>query len=109
RGHEVLEDGASAQLVLGAADDHQRPARECGGRPDARRPGFRVGEVGHARAEPGGESDHERELASRGWNDALEAGRWLAGSGVVPDAALVSSARRAASTWTALAEGGSFE
>jgi len=63
----------------------------------------------HAKAEPGGETDHERELAPRGWNDALEAGRWLAGSGVVPDAALVSSARRTASTWTAVAEGGSFE
>ena len=63
----------------------------------------------HARAEPGGESDHERELASSGWDDALEAGRWLADSGVVPDAALVSSARRTAATWLALAEGGSFE
>jgi phosphohistidine phosphatase len=63
----------------------------------------------HARAEPGGETDHERELASRGWDDALEAGRWLAGSGVVPDAALVSSARRSTATWMALAEGGSFE
>jgi len=63
----------------------------------------------HARAEPGGETDHERELASRGWNDALEAGRWLADRGFVPDAALVSSARRTASTWVALAEGGSFE
>jgi phosphohistidine phosphatase len=63
----------------------------------------------HARAEPGGESDHERELASRGWSDALEAGRWLADSGFVPDSALVSSARRTASTWVALAEGGSFD
>lgn len=63
----------------------------------------------HARAEPGGESDHERELASRGWDDALAAGRWLADRGVVPDAALVSSARRTAATWLALAEGGSFE
>jgi phosphohistidine phosphatase len=63
----------------------------------------------HAKAEPGGETDHDRELASRGWDDALEAGRWLADSGFVPDAALVSSARRAASTWMAVAEGGSFE
>jgi phosphohistidine phosphatase len=65
--------------------------------------------IRHARAEPGGETDHERELAPRGWDDALEAGRWLADSGVVPDAALVSSARRTASTWAALAQGGSFE
>jgi phosphohistidine phosphatase len=63
----------------------------------------------HAKAEPGGETDHDRELAPRGWDDALEAGRWLAGSGLVPDAALVSSARRTASTWTAVAEGGSFD
>src|SRR5207342_2015646 len=63
----------------------------------------------HAKAEPGGESDHERELAAQGWSDALEAGRWLADSGFVPDSALVSSARRTASTWVAVAEGGSFE
>jgi phosphohistidine phosphatase len=63
----------------------------------------------HAKAEPGGETDHDRELAQRGWDDALAAGRWLADSGFVPDAALVSSARRTASTWSAVAEGGSFE
>lgn len=63
----------------------------------------------HARAEPGGESDAARELAQRGWDDALEAGEWLAGSGFTPDAGLVSSARRAASTWLAVVEGGSFE
>jgi phosphohistidine phosphatase len=63
----------------------------------------------HTRAEPGGEKDVERELAPRGYDDALEAGRWLAGSGFAPDAALVSAARRTASTWLALAEGGSFE
>ena len=44
-----LEDGALAELVLGAADDHQRAARECGGRLDARRPGCLVGELGHDR------------------------------------------------------------
>jgi phosphohistidine phosphatase len=63
----------------------------------------------HAKAEPGGETDHVRELAQRGWDDALEAGRWLADRGVVPDGVLVSSARRTTSTWLALAEGGSFE
>jgi len=63
----------------------------------------------HGKAEPGGETDAQRELAQRGWDDALEAGRWLADSGVVPDAALVSSARRTRSTWLALVEGGSFE
>lgn len=63
----------------------------------------------HAKAEPGGETDMLRELAQRGYDDALEAGRWLAGSGISPDAALVSSARRTASTWLAVAEGGSFD
>jgi phosphohistidine phosphatase len=63
----------------------------------------------HAQAEPGGETDAERELAQRGWDDALEAGRWLADKGFVPTAALVSAARRTTSTWLALAEGGSFE
>jgi phosphohistidine phosphatase len=63
----------------------------------------------HARAEPGGEIDFARELAQRGWDDALEAGRWLAGSGFLPTAALVSAARRATATWLALAEGGSFD
>jgi len=63
----------------------------------------------HAKAEPGGETDHARELSQRGWEDALEAGRWLADRGLVPDAALVSSARRTVSTWLAVAEGGSFE
>jgi len=63
----------------------------------------------HARAEPGGETDASRELVQRGWDDALEAGEWLAGGGFSPDAALVSSARRAASTWLAAAQGGSFE
>jgi phosphohistidine phosphatase len=63
----------------------------------------------HAKAEPGGETDVLRELSQRGYDDAREAGRWLAGSGVTPDAALVSSARRTASTWLALAEGGSFD
>ena len=62
----------------------------------------------HARAEPGGDDDRERELAQRGWEEAVAAGGWLADSGFVPDAALVSSARRTASTWVALAEGGSF-
>ena len=63
----------------------------------------------HGKAEPGGETDAERELSQRGWADCVEAGRWLAGSGITPDAALVSSARRTTSTWLAVAEGGSFD
>jgi phosphohistidine phosphatase len=65
--------------------------------------------VRHGRAEPGGASDVERDLLEAGYRDAVEAGRWLADSGFVPDGALVSAARRAASTWLALAEGGSFD
>jgi phosphohistidine phosphatase len=63
----------------------------------------------HSKAEPGGETDHVRELAQRGWDDARDAGRWLADRGLVPDGVLVSSARRTTSTWLAVAEGGSFE
>jgi phosphohistidine phosphatase len=63
----------------------------------------------HGRAEPHAERDTERELAQRGYGDAAEAGRWLADRGFAPDAALVSSARRAMATWLAVAEGGSFE
>jgi phosphohistidine phosphatase len=63
----------------------------------------------HAKAEPGGETDALRELSQRGWDDAHEAGRWLAGHGLTPDSALVSAARRTTSTWLAMAEGGSFE
>jgi phosphohistidine phosphatase len=63
----------------------------------------------HAKAEPGGESDAARELSQRGWDDALEAGRWLHGHDIVPDAALVSAARRTTSTWLALAEGGRLD
>jgi phosphohistidine phosphatase len=63
----------------------------------------------HAQAEPGGDIDHERELAQRGWDDAVAAGRWLADRGFVPDGARVSAARRTTSTWLAVAEGGSFE
>ncbi len=63
----------------------------------------------HSKAEPGGETDHVRALSQRGWDDALEAGRWLADRGLVPDGALVSSAQRTASTWLAVAEGGSFD
>jgi len=65
--------------------------------------------VRHGQAEPGGETDLARELAQRGWDDAVEAGRWLAGKGLAPQAALVSAARRTTSTWLALVEGGSFE
>ena len=63
----------------------------------------------HARTEPGGETDELRELAQSGWDNAEEAGRWLADMGITPDGALVSSASRTRSTWAAMAEGGSFQ
>lgn len=63
----------------------------------------------HARAEPGSQADFDRELAVRGHRDAAEAGRWLGDAGFAPDGALVSAARRAAETWMAVCEGGSFE
>ncbi|WP_210443249.1 histidine phosphatase family protein [Nocardioides sp. SYSU D00065] len=65
--------------------------------------------VRHARAEPVAPSDHERALAPRGRADAEEAGRWLRGQGVEPDAALVSDALRAVQTWEQLATGAGWE
>jgi phosphohistidine phosphatase len=59
--------------------------------------------VRHAKAEPTAPSDHGRALAARGRADAEEAGRWLRGAGIDPDAALVSDALRAQQTWEHLA------
>lgn len=59
----------------------------------------------HAKAEQDGPTDAERRLAERGHADAAEAGRWLAGVGVVPDRAFVSAATRTEETWRALADG----
>ncbi|EME98184.1 histidine phosphatase family protein [Streptomyces mobaraensis NBRC 13819 = DSM 40847] len=53
----------------------------------------------HAKAEWSDVDDHERPLADRGRKDAPAAGRWLAGSGVVPDLALCSTAARTRETW----------
>ena len=78
-------------------------------REQSERPARQLVVMRHAKAEPGGENDHARELSQRGWEDAVEAGRWLADRGLVPDAGLVSSSRRTTSTWLAVAEGGSFE
>ena len=54
----------------------------------------------HAKAGdlPGG-PDLERALTPRGMADATRAGQWLAGQGYLPDAVIVSSARRARQTW----------
>ena len=61
--------------------------------------------VRHARAEQSAATDLERRLLPRGAADAMDAGRWLSGEGVVPDAALVSAAMRAQETWASLAIG----
>ncbi|MFI4936673.1 MAG: SixA phosphatase family protein [Caulobacterales bacterium] len=56
----------------------------------------------HAKAEPraAGGDDFDRPLAPRGRDDAALMGRVLAAEGLIPDLALVSSARRTAETWT---------
>jgi phosphohistidine phosphatase len=60
--------------------------------------------VRHAKAEPYGPSDHERRLLPRGRQSALDAGRHLRETGVLPELALVSSATRTRQTWAAVAE-----
>lgn len=47
-------------------------------------------------------SDHDRPLNPRGRGDAPKLGAWLRTKGYVPDAALVSSARRTQETWERL-------
>ncbi len=59
--------------------------------------------VRHAKAEAGAGTDHERSLTDRGRRDAAASGRWLAGCGLTPDAALVSDAARTRETWTEIA------
>jgi phosphohistidine phosphatase len=55
--------------------------------------------VRHAKsAWPDGVADHERPLAKRGRRDAPAVGRWLRDNAVIPQVALVSSARRAVET-----------
>lgn len=58
----------------------------------------------HARAEGTAESDQARVLTEQGRADAAAAGAWLAGTGFVPDHALVSSAQRTRQTWAAVAD-----
>jgi len=60
----------------------------------------------HAKAGelPGG-PDAERALNARGRRDALAAGGWLRGRGLIPDLVLCSTARRARQTWQQVAAG----
>lgn len=61
--------------------------------------------IRHAKAESFASEDHTRVLTDRGRRDAVEAGLWLAGEGVVPDHAFVSSAARTVATWESLVHG----
>jgi phosphohistidine phosphatase len=57
----------------------------------------------HAKAAPdSGSGDADRALTPRGRRDAARIGRWLAREGLVPDAAVVSDARRTRETFEAL-------
>ena len=62
--------------------------------------------VRHAKAqrETGGQDDHERELTTRGSEDAQALGRWLAAQLRGVDLALCSSAVRAVQTWERAAD-----
>ncbi|MFD8478414.1 SixA phosphatase family protein [Kitasatospora sp. NPDC059673] len=53
----------------------------------------------HGQAERDTAVDQERRLDGPGRAEALAAGRWLAGFGVVPELARVSGARRTRETW----------
>lgn len=55
--------------------------------------------VRHAGSDESDGDDHERPLAEQGLKDAPVTGRWLAGSGVSPELALVSTAARTRETW----------
>jgi phosphohistidine phosphatase len=55
--------------------------------------------VRHAKsAWPDGVPDHDRPLAKRGRRDAPAVGRWLTDNAVIPQVAIISSARRAIET-----------
>jgi len=59
----------------------------------------------HGKAEAFAAEDHRRPLTDRGRRTSLAAGEWLAGKGLVPTHAFVSSAVRAQETWEAVVEG----
>src|SRR3954465_2963655 len=59
----------------------------------------------HAKsAYPAGVEDHERPLAERGRKAAPAIGRYMADQELVPDLAVVSTARRAQETWALAAQ-----
>jgi len=60
----------------------------------------------HAKTErpEGGQRDRDRQLTKRGRADAPAIGAYMARHGLVPDAALVSPAKRVLETWELIAE-----
>lgn len=61
--------------------------------------------VRHAKAETFATSDDQRSLTDRGRAEAQLLGEWIAGEGVVPDVAYVSTALRTRETWDGVAAG----
>ena len=60
--------------------------------------------IRHARSSrPPGVRDHDRPLDDRGRAAADALGRWMARAGLVPDAVLLSDARRTRETWEGIA------
>ena len=60
--------------------------------------------IRHAKsARPAGVADHDRPLNDRGRRAADALGRWMAREGLLPDAVLVSDARRTRETWDGIA------
>src|SRR5690606_31579366 len=58
----------------------------------------------HAKADwPDGVADHERPLARRGQRQGPEMARYMAAEGLIPDRAIVSTARRTQETWELVA------
>ncbi len=54
----------------------------------------------HAKSDhPAGVADHDRQLTARGRRDSSAMGRYMAEEGLVPDLAIVSTARRTQETW----------
>ncbi len=63
----------------------------------------------HSKAEQGGRTDFERELAPSGVRESADSGAWLAEQGVAVDGVLVSAAVRARQTWEALAAAAGYD
>lgn len=65
----------------------------------------RLAVMRHSKAESFGARDRDRDLTDQGRADATAVGAWLAGRGLSPDLALVSSATRTRSTWACVSDG----